>query len=410
MRLSPRHLAALFTCVATTLAATNARPLERPAASDPPSDTTIVLLGDSATLATLYSWPNNPKQPISLSATIAHYLTQTIQRDNIPGSVNVRFVNGQCIATLVGDSRLALYSTFLPTFLANGRIAADSVAAASQRSGWNPTWRMFLPLGLSLVNQKSVQLLHFPPDYTLSRLQNYLNSATSNRWEALLEENGIGKDSVTQYETIIDVAPIAANEAAGDSLPIAPFFPYAQRQLQLMFSGDSATVTKPLVAYGAPARQWVSAVYLGERSLGVDSATYITVLGGRTTPVLGANHPSYIWHFTNTHGDTSWAARHKAAVKATPTMRQDLTAACWQAKVSANRTLDIQATLYACREYWNAQPKLVCVYLWEQAYNMTPQQAGAACARSSVKRVARPSSPARRTVGPNARQKATAKP
>jgi hypothetical protein len=215
---------------------------------------------------------------------------------------------------------------------------------------------------------------------------------------------------VTQYETIIDVAPIAAYEAAGDSLPIAPFVPYAQRQLQLMFMGDTETVTKPLVAYGLPARLWVSKVYLGNATLAVDSATYITVAGGRKTPVLGANHPSYIWHFTNARTDTSWAARDTAALRAANTMLQDLTAACWQARVSANRNADIRATAYSCREYWQKRPAMACIYRWEQLFNMTRQQAGAACARSSVKRVARPSSPARRTVGPNAPQKATAKP
>ena len=73
---------------------------------------------------------------------------------------------------------------------------------------------MFLPLVLAVSNHRSVQLLHFPPDYA----QDYLGSKTSQRREDLLKANGVPLEEVTLYESILDIAPIAAPSNAAQTL------------------------------------------------------------------------------------------------------------------------------------------------------------------------------------------------
>ncbi|PNB71323.1 hypothetical protein C1X30_34915, partial [Pseudomonas sp. FW305-BF6] len=69
---------------------------------------------------------------------------------------------------------------------------------------WTYNWYLFLPLGMALENRKSVELLHFPPDYSLTQAQGYLESKTTDRWAALLTANNIPADQTPAYQTIID--------------------------------------------------------------------------------------------------------------------------------------------------------------------------------------------------------------
>lgn len=71
---------------------------------------------------------------------------------------------------------------------------------------------------MALENRRSVELLHFPPDYSLTHYQDYLKSNTTDRWAELLTFNGVDATQTPAYQTIVDIAPIAAPASAGKDL------------------------------------------------------------------------------------------------------------------------------------------------------------------------------------------------
>ncbi len=334
-----------------------------------------VPLGNTQTLTTLYSYPNGQPQTQSLAQTIEHYLNQRLSRDLISQpSVSVILNGSDYSAVISGDSKTVDdYSLQLTTFLANGQLAAKAVQDLKTAGKWDAKdWRFFLPLGLSIVNQRSVQLLHFPPDYSLPD-QDYLNSKTSQRWEQLLTLNNVPQQDVTLYESILDVAPIAAPASAGGTLSdtYSYFEPYVLKMLPLLLDLDEgATKALPIVAYGGPVRDWVTSHYK-LTGFGVNTYTQIPVSQGTgfvNAPILGANHPSYIWY-----------AKDQGRDYALKVMEQDLISACWQASMGSNPNQGGQAVLDTCTTGWNAQPMVVCVNMEIQAYSKTEAQAKAIC-------------------------------
>ncbi len=335
-----------------------------------------VPLGDTQTLTTLYSYPNGQPQTQSLAQTIEHYLNQRLSRDLISQpSVSVTVSGSDYKAVISGDSKMVDdYSLQLTTFLSNGQLAAKAVQDLKAAGKWDDKdWRFFLPLGLSIVNQRSVQLLHFPPDYSLPE-QDYLNSKTSQRWEQLLTLNNVPQQDVTLYESILDVAPIAAPASAGSTLSAtySYFEPYVLKMLPLLLDLDEgASEALPIVAYGGPVRDWVSSHYR-ITGFGVNTFTQIPVSEGTSTvnaPILGANHPSYIWY-----------AKDQGRDYALEVMEQDLISACWQASMGSNPKQAGQTVLDTCTAGWNAQPMVVCVNMEIQAYSKTEAEAKAICA------------------------------
>lgn len=329
-----------------------------------------VTLGDTATLSTLFSFPNSDNGE-TLEQTIEHYLTQRVERDLIAnGSVDVTVTNDIYTATIVGDTQAVNdYQGQITTFLQNGTLAAKAVTELKAAGKWNDEeWRMFLPLGLSIVNQRSVQLLHFPPDYSLPD-QDYLNSKTSQRWEKLLELNSVASEDVTLYESILDVAPIAAPASAGSSLSdtYSYFEPYVLQQLPLLLDVDEGKSALPIVAYGGPVRSWVSEYYQLQ-DFGVNSYNTISITDSESAPILGANHPSYIWYAKEDGRD--------AAMKV---MEQDLVSACWQASMGAKPDQQGDQVLQDCTSYWQGKPMVVCVNMEIQAYDKTEAEAQAIC-------------------------------
>jgi hypothetical protein len=328
-------------------------------------------LGDTQLLTTLFSYPNSDNGE-SLEQTIEHYLNQRIERDLIvDGSVDVTVTGDNYTAVISGDSAsVDNYKGQITTFLDNGTLAAKAVTELKAAGKWNDSeWRMFLPLGLSIVNQRSVQLLHFPPDYSLPE-QDYLNSKTSKRWEELLELNSVAASDVTLYESILDVAPIAAPASAGSSLSdtYSYFEPYVLQQLPLLLDIDEGKDSAlPVVAYGGPVRTWVSDYY-GLQDFGVNSYNTIKVTDTVDAPILGANHPSYIWYAKDNGRD--------AAMKV---MGQDLVSACWQASMGANPGQQGEVVLQNCTSYWAAKPMTVCVNMEIQAYDKTKAEAEVIC-------------------------------
>ncbi len=326
-------------------------------------------LGNEQALIQLYSWPNTPDSPQSLTDTITHYTHQSGERDGLPLlAVTVWNDLGNYTATVrSSDWHVLDYSRRLPRFLAIGQLGVEATAQLKTAGLWNEKeWRFFLPLGLALAEQRSVQLLHFPPDYSLPD-QDYLGSRTSQRWETLLRENGVPAEEATLYEAIVDIAPIAAPASAGSTLAATyPYYaPYARSMLEFLLKRDSGAA-RPVVAYGYPVRQWVQTQY-GVSLQVLDTGT-LDLGGGSKASVIGANHPSFIWYVK----DQGFAAAEQV-------MYQDLTAACWQAAMGNNPDADADATRQNCNDGWRARPMDVCALTWEQAFDKSEEEARKLC-------------------------------
>lgn len=334
-----------------------------------------IALGDKETLKHLYSWPNKVGSSESLADTIAHYSKQSAVRDGFSDAkVEVNEEQGQYRLTISSASaNITHYKTRLTNFLNIGQLAVNAREAIKAQGQWNnDEWRLFLPLGLALSQQKSVQLLHFPPDYSLPD-QDYLNSKTSQRWEQLLKINGVAANQVSRFEAIVDIAPIAAPASAGKTLSATyPYFAdYANHMLSLLLKqSDDSKAGYPVVAYGYPVRQWLQNQYgqelevLGLISIQPDGTTLV--------PVLGANHPSYIWYAK----DQGFAAAYNV-------MQQDLIAARWQMRMGNNPQLNPTAVKQQASIYWQSKPKQVCLHTEVQAFNMSNAEAEKSCADSN---------------------------
>lgn len=130
-------------------------------------------------------------------------------------------------------------------------------------------WHLFPPLGLNLVNQKSILLMHYPPWQAL-QTGDSLNCMTLNRWGTILTAAGIQKEEVSLYKTVVDVNPIAApgsgqSEYPNDYLPImmaSGFFDggpdrnYIRSMLDLYLNPPglpkNSKYTLPLLVCGSP--------------------------------------------------------------------------------------------------------------------------------------------------------------
>ena len=329
-------------------------------------------LGTATNLAALYSYPNS-SNGMSLKETLEHYLNQNLKRDGIPqGSAVVAIKSGSTYETVIRGNAAAIngYQAALASFYSNGNLALSAEQTLRNNSEWDDEeWRLFLPHGLALAQQRTVQLLHFPPDYSLTE-QDYLNSSTSKRWEELLKLNSVPDAELTLFETILDIAPIAAPASAGSELggTYDEFEPYVLGMLSLLSKANTTTGQAiPIVAYGSPVRAWIADHY-NLIGFGVNSVGEIEVLPGVNAAVVGANHPSYIWYATQT------SRAHTFEV-----MEQDLITACWQRSMGNTPTQDANSVMGSCSITWESQPQEVCIAMEVQAYARSEAEATGIC-------------------------------
>ena len=180
-----------------------------------------VPLGSTQRVTQLFAYPNNCNvicfRPWTLEQTVEHYLNQSVQRDGYSrAKVSVKVHDGQVAATFSGvpDS----YGQPLTTLLNTADLAYQGASKLNSDGKWAFNWYLFLPLGMALENRKSIELMHFPPDYSLTQAQDYLESKTTDRWADLLTDNGVPAAETPAYQTMIDIAPIAAPSTAGKDL------------------------------------------------------------------------------------------------------------------------------------------------------------------------------------------------
>jgi hypothetical protein len=346
-----------------------------------------VSLGSKDRVTRLFAYPNNCNvicfRNWTLEQTVQHYLTQSVQRDGYPtANVSVTNDNDQLHAKITGvpDG----YDKPLTSLLNAGDLAYAGASKLNADGKFAYNWYLFLPLGMALENRKSVELLHFPPDYSLTQAQDYLRSATTDRWAELLTDNGIPADQTPAYQTIIDIAPIAAPSNAGSDLEgVYSYFNDYQTTMVKDVSQSSAGTSLPMVAFGAPVRNWLKAQY--NVNVPVLGLATISPTTGQTVSVIGSNHPSYIWYAadkSNYGGDEA-----KADAAGLKVMGQDLSAACWQAGMGQKPGSDAAALLSQCTTNWQVTNKVeTCKLFYTSIRNLTPDQAAAKCRTGSVGR------------------------
>lgn len=345
-------------------------------------------LGSTERVTRLFAYPNNCNvicfRNWTLEQTVEHYLTQSVQRDGYSAAkVRVKTDNHQLYAEITGVPKG--YDKPLAALLDAGDLAYNGAKKLNIDGKWAYSWYLFLPLGMALENRKSVELLHFPPDYSLTQAQDYLESATTDRWATLLVDNGIPAAQTPAYQTIIDIAPIAAPSSAGKDLEgVYDYFKDYQTTMVKEVSQNAKGAALPMVAFGAPVRNWIKAQY--GVTVGVLGLATISPSAGVKVPVLGSNHPSYIWYAADPDSYTGPDAQAKADAAGLTVMGQDLSAACWQAGMGSKPGSDPSAQLKSCTQTWQVTQKAkTCELFYTSIRNLTPADAGAKCATPPVK-------------------------
>lgn len=212
-----------------------------------------VQLGSTERVTRLFAYPNNCNvicfRDWTLEQTVEHYLTQSVQRDGYAkAKVQVTIDNDKVYANIDGVPKS--YGQPLKALLDAGDLAYNGASKLNSDKKWSYNWYLFLPLGMALENRKSVELLHFPPDYSLTQAQDYLESATTDRWATLLTVNGIAADQTPAYQTIIDIAPIAAPSNAGSTLEgLYSYFNDYQTTMVTQVTQTASGAALPMVSY-----------------------------------------------------------------------------------------------------------------------------------------------------------------
>jgi len=348
--------------------------------------TTTIKLGTVDGVRHLFSYPNNFNEVGFLSQTLEQtvetWLRSAIRRDGFSANIAVS-INGSDVSLDYSGPGEQNYAKVLPAYLAAGALGLKGCIDINQAQRWLYNWRFVLPHGLAMVNHQAVQLLHFPPDYVLERDQDYLTAHTTLRWADCLVENGADSTNTARYQTIVDIAPIAAPSNAGASLEgvYGNFTSYIQALLKLWLPRADGKI-RPMVAFGSPVKQWLKQIY--GLDLKVLATAELEVATGLKVKLLGANHPSFIYNAVKelppTTGTTPPAST--PLTRGMRIMQQDLIAAGWEVRMAADPDADAVATLADLTKHWSdpAQRGRICELTQQQAFDKTPAEAKQLCA------------------------------
>jgi len=261
---------------------------------------------------------------ITTTDSVQCYLTQSLKNDLINASavkVTLQTKNKQQfykVSFKSADAAAASYPSMQPKWLsqpyAGQALKGITDCQQDPTKCWTPQiptsktcpapWAFYLPLGLPMVAQDMVMLLHYPP-YVSMQQYDYLNNNTLSRWRRLFADvNGNIPANVSLYENIVDITPIAA-PGSGESSCLTTdmamnYFDSSQHGLYISPmlnllsdppTNPSAKNTRPIIAFGSEARSFLSQEYKLP-SVNVLQAGTLQ-LGGtaKQTPYLGANHP-----------------------------------------------------------------------------------------------------------------------
>lgn len=317
----------------------------------------------------------NVQTPELPEQTVAWWLSESLRRDNILDTTLTVAPKGDDIAVSLVGLSATRYAGRIKQFLDLGEKAYAGVLKLKEAKVWHDDeWRFLLPLGLPLMNHRTVQLLHFPPIAVLTAYADYLKVPTTVRWSEMLARNG-AKDT-DAYQAIADIAPVAMPEKGGDQIDSIPFvydvtFKAYIDALIEFWAGDE-TCPRPMVAFGGPVRNYISNHYLDGRDFSVLRYERIKLDNGVEIPTLAANHPSKFYlaivSILRSSRDLADPQKIKTAVcRGIEITRQDLIAACWQV-LMAEGNADGEATLNYCKERWGDKKRNreICQIVVEQ--------------------------------------------
>jgi len=288
------------------------------------------------------NWQNNDVYLRRYTDVIRHYTENSLHADGFETFVaSVQEKNGDYHIRIESDQPQERLSRFAERHALLFGPDAGQKAIAGKRlleelGVWNPMagypvndsasdgdckWALFPPLGLNVIGQRGILLMHYPPWQVLQQAT-FLEVMTMHRWNTVLLAAGVPKDEARCYRTFVDVNPIAAPgsgqaEYPNDYVPImmaSGFFhgpperDYIRSMLELYLSppdGGGSRYTLPLLicgsaAYDPQAPGWFRVTYKDQLPRNQNGTPDIDVLqagsirirpdSARETPYLGANH------------------------------------------------------------------------------------------------------------------------
>jgi hypothetical protein len=347
-----------------------------------------ISLGTDDRVSQLYSFPNSSSCPWTLAETVKHWFDMTLDRDGLADQgarASVSAAAGEYVLTLDGpgavQSELQRYAIRLPQFLDNGWEALTTVVPKIKAEGkWDPSpdvplpgkpayqpWRFFLAHGMAMLNQKALLFFHYPPIRLLDTNQDYLDDPVPVRCEELLTANGVTASDLPLFNTVMDAAPIAADDNQGSKtgpgidpslglIPIASFHAYQKEQVTLLLntSPKNAAYTVPMVVYGQHPLQAFNTIY--SRSLKTNGVDVVEIIPGKKTAVMASSHP-YVFYISAQGKNDVGSGILVNRPAATAQMVKDLVVAGWLKSMADDPTRNPQDALTAAQSYWNDQAR-----------------------------------------------------
>ncbi len=314
---------------------------------------------------------------MAMASSIQLYLQNSLNRDQITDacglSVTPQGAKGYRVNFYSSNPNAAVYGATQTAWLHRARLGLKGIKACQASKDpqcWEPPtgpdgkcpgpWQFYLPLGLPMLSQKMVMLLHYPP-YSAMQQSDYLNNATLNRWQRLLTTVGVPKADWTLFTTTVDIFPIAA-PGSGESgcFPTANavrffgdkgshYIPSLLEGLVSQPGSDAADKpTRPVVIFGSEAIGYWNAAYPQSPTavLKAGRVNLSPAAPHKTTSFMGANHPIAAVYQT---------CSSKPGIVAMDA--QDLATACFAKAMGDKPDADPVATAASCQSaYDNPKP------------------------------------------------------
>jgi hypothetical protein len=314
-----------------------------------------IRLGTLADAKSLFTYPNDGHEQQTLAETVRHWMAASISREGIsPFDVALRSVSDvyEIHVTCPDQPTATAVEVYYQPFFDLGVVGRDLAEEFKATGSWNASWKFLLPLGLSLVNSRAVEIMDFPP-LSLITKQDYLNSKTTNRWWELLTINGVSDADKTRFTSIVDIVPVAAPANHGRILDESgiyegPFDEYSLPLLDLFSRPSTGQMRRPLVALGLPIRKWIERLW--GKQLDILDVDTISVSDTDTSPVIASNHPAFFFYAVRSNSGPDADRRNLAAGLAV--MKKDIVAAYWHAQMGKNHKTDPDQVLHDGSAEW----------------------------------------------------------
>jgi hypothetical protein len=366
--------------------------------------TVDIPLGTTEFLTNVYSYPNDPTSKETLPATILHWFNQTLERDGFAAecaTANVTVDGDNHTLVIEGPDEVQGYATRLPQFLQNGADALKIIEGLktepkewpkgleipTEDKLWDPQntgqWRFFMPHGMAMINQTSLNFFHYPPARLLDQMRDYLKDPVPDRLIQMLKINGdLTEQEAWLYSTVMDCAPIAAPDNQGTQgigeygkpgyqsvhlMPIDRFHDYQRAQVQLLLSESpqDKNFTIPIVVFGSPATNTFNILYKeqlgGDKLWNKKAMVADGIIEGKKTAVIASGHP-YRFYPAAQGTVGSGELSGKDCERAVRTMKDDLAVVAWQIAMSKDPTRDPVEAFKVGHDHWQApeQAATVC--------------------------------------------------